>query len=95
MVNNVEYQKRNSRVAFVFSCLGRKEEDARAVCSGQTGDNLNDMLCYCHHKLSDVFHSEKKDDYTITNDGSLWDLEKKAGNFIMELGYRNLRIPKK
>lgn len=67
LVDNVEYQKRNSRVAFVFSCPGRKEEYAQAVCSGQTGDNLNDMLCYCHHKLSDVFHSVSKDDYTITN----------------------------
>jgi hypothetical protein len=46
-----------------------------------------------NHADNEVFNYNY--DYTITNDGSLWDLEKKAGNFIMELGYRNLRIPKK
>ena len=30
-------------------------------------------------------------DYTIVNDGTLLDLEKKAVNFIVELGYKNLR----
>ena len=34
-------------------------------------------------------------DYTIENDGTLWDLEKKAANFILELGYKNLRKQKK
>lgn len=67
MVDNVEYQKRNSRIAFVFSCPGRNEEREQTVCSGPTGKNLDDMLCYCHHKMADVFPSESKDDYTITN----------------------------
>lgn len=31
-------------------------------------------------------------DYTIFNDGTLWDLEKKAVNFVLELGFKNLKI---
>lgn len=64
---NIEYQNKPSRVAFVFSCPGQCEEDAHKLCVGATGKNLNDMLCYCHRRLPDIFSSANKDDYTITN----------------------------
>lgn len=46
-----------------------------------------------NHADSDVFNYNY--DYTIMNDGTLWDLEKKAANFVLELGYKNLRKQQK
>lgn len=42
-----------------------------------------------NHADSEVFNYNY--DYEIINDGTLWDLEKKAANFVLELGYKNLR----
>lgn len=46
-----------------------------------------------NHADAEVFNYQY--DYTIDNDGTLWDLEKKAANFVLELGYKNLRKQKK
>ena len=46
-----------------------------------------------NHADSDVFNYNY--DYTITNDGTLLDLENKAVDFILELGYKNLRPQRK
>ena len=46
-----------------------------------------------NHADSEVFNYNY--DFEINNDGTLWDLEKKAVNFILELGYKNLRNQKK
>lgn len=46
-----------------------------------------------NHADNDVFNYNY--DYTITNDGTLLDLENKAVDFILELGYKNLRPQRK
>jgi hypothetical protein len=46
-----------------------------------------------NHADAEVFNYQY--DYTIDNDGTLWDLEKKAANFVLELGYKNLRKQQK
>ena len=46
-----------------------------------------------NHADSEVFNYDY--DYTIVNDGTLWDLEKRAANFILELGYKNLKNQRK
>ena len=56
-----------SKVAFVFSCPGRKEHEANQVCYGATGNNLKVLISYCHSKKKTYFKSSEKDDYTITN----------------------------
>lgn len=56
-----------TRVAFVFSCPGQKEQLANQVCYGATGESLQHLITYCHTMRPDVFASPLKSDYTITN----------------------------
>lgn len=63
----VPAQKGTTRVAFVFSCPGQKEQMANQVCYGATGESLQHLITYCHAKRPDIFVSPSKRDYTITN----------------------------
>ena len=57
----------STRVAFIFSCPGQKEQLANQVCYGATGESLQHLITYCHSKRPDIFVSPLKSDYTITN----------------------------
>lgn len=69
MQKNCHYQHGNKKckVAFVFSCPGSKEEDARHPAAGRTGDNLNSALVLLSTKYPYYFPWKTKDQYRITN----------------------------
>jgi len=55
------------RIAFLFSCPGRKEHDNAELVSGTTGDNLEQLLKYLTKFRPDIFPSTDKKFYRITN----------------------------
>lgn len=68
-VKRVKYQAGASwnNTAFVFSCPGQTELRMGSVCAGTTGVNLSMVLEYCNKRRPDVFPSDSKSDYLITN----------------------------
>lgn len=63
----VPFQKGILEVAFVFSCPGQKEQAENRVCAGTTGKHLEQLISICHKSRPDIFKSDKRSDYTITN----------------------------
>lgn len=60
---------KNKKVAFVFSCPGRVEEENNKLVSGTTGENLNKIIHILREDFSrkDIFDSTDRYDYRITN----------------------------
>lgn len=70
----VDAQYNDSPVAFVFSCPGQEEEKHGYLCAGQTGDNLKILIMQLYQliqseakHLLDLFVSDRREDYFITN----------------------------
>lgn len=55
------------RTAFIFSCPGQEEEKSGLLVNGQTGKNLDMVLTFLKAKRPDLFPSENRYDYRITN----------------------------
>ena len=71
-MENIEFVRRNDgaegvRTAFVFSCPGQEEEKSGLLVNGQTGRNLDMLLHFLHQKRPDLFPSEDRYYYRITN----------------------------
>jgi uracil-DNA glycosylase len=64
----------NLPVAFVYSVPGRLELEAMRPLAGDTGKNLDTALAHLHSFRPDLFPSESRYDYRITNsfDEPLW-----------------------
>lgn len=56
-----------SRIAFVFSWPGKKEELGGKPTAGATGENLNELLNILSRAKPDLFQSTNCYDYRITN----------------------------
>lgn len=54
-------------VAFVFSCPGQEELKNGKVLSGKTGQNLDCLLSVLTKKRKDIFPSDRKEKYLLTN----------------------------
>ncbi len=59
--------KEGIRTAFVFSCPGQQELKSGKLVNGQTGKNLDGMLAILGKQYPDIFPSENRYDYRITN----------------------------
>lgn len=57
----------NSKICFIFSCPGREELIQNKVCSGETGENLDELLKILGSKKGLVFPSCNRYDYDILN----------------------------
>lgn len=59
--------KDDNIVAFVFSCPGQEELKNDKVLSGKTGQNLDCLLSFLTKKRKDIFPSDRKEEYLLTN----------------------------
>ena len=57
----------NSKICFIFSCPGREELIQNKVCSGETGENLDELLKILGSKNGLLFPSSNRYDYDILN----------------------------
>jgi hypothetical protein len=62
-----DHTSQKSKVCFIFSCPGREELLQNKVCSGETGENLNELLEILHGRKPEVFHSTNRYEYDILN----------------------------
>jgi len=67
--DSAHFQKGKTRckTAFVFSCPGKAEEEAKRPVSGPTGENLDKALKYLNKKVQKKFPWPCKIYYRITN----------------------------
>ena len=89
--DKVSAQIGSTGIAFVFSCPGQKEQIANQVCYGATGENLQHLITICHEKRPDIFVSELKCDYTITNASDR--VHYAALTHDTEASYDEIRLP--
>lgn len=59
--------RKDIRTAFIFSCPGQEELKSGKLVNGQTGKNLDMMLSILNKKYPEIFPSENRYDYRITN----------------------------
>lgn len=57
----------DSKVAFILSCPGKKEQISEELCAGKTGENLNKLIELLNQSMPKVFKGKSKDEYFITN----------------------------
>lgn len=62
-----DHTSQKSKVCFIFSCPGREELLQNKVCSGETGENLNELLEILYGRKPKVFHSTNRYEYDILN----------------------------
>jgi hypothetical protein len=56
-----------NEVGFIFACPGSDEKNANELVAGNTGKNLNHLLDFLTKERPDIFFSENRYDYLITN----------------------------
>ncbi len=59
--------KKEIPTAFIFSCPGQEERKSGKLVNGQTGKNLDGMLSILRQQYPDIFPSDNRYDYRITN----------------------------
>jgi hypothetical protein len=64
---HIHWPKNAGQVGFVFICPGRFEEREGRPCAGQTGRVLDDGLSHLVQMRDDLFTSQNRYDYLITN----------------------------
>ncbi len=55
------------KTAFLFSCPGQEEMKSGRLVNGQTGKNLDRLLCFLHEQRPDLFPETNRYAYRITN----------------------------
>lgn len=62
-----DHTSQKSKASFIFSCPGREELLQNKVCSGETGENLDELLKILGRKNGLLFPSRNRYDYDILN----------------------------
>lgn len=76
----VDAKMNNSKVAFVFSCPGKTEKEENRLCAGHTGDNLDELIKYLHAIKPELFLSDNRENYYITNASNCVHYQKLTGD---------------
>lgn len=63
--------RKGNKVALVFSCPGKVEEETGILVNGATGVNLEMLLAMLRESHPELFKNTKKGDYRVTNSSNI------------------------